>query len=395
MGLATFDLDIDHLPQSLALAHGQDGAFVLLRVAGKPVGQAILGRAALSVEMPLRRKLMMAANSSFWEAFLQRELGVARLHEPEIERPECTVVICTRDRTDDLRRCLEGLRNLVCTPSILVVDNAPSSDSSRELVRQFPTVQYVREEMPGLDVARNRAIRETESEVIAFIDDDAVPDPMWLEALLMGFSDPTILAVGGLTLALELEAPAQIAFQREGGFSRGFSPRVFDALSTNPFDAWQAAAGVNLAIRRSAVEAIGYFDEALDAGTLSCAGGDTDYCRRILKAGYKIGYRPQAINWHRHRRSMAELQQQIFGYECAFFAILTKALFFEKDMKALVRALSWFRQQIPSVLRSLPLFRRKRSVPFNIAWTQFCGAMVGPTRYLRARRVAHRRSAHG
>lgn len=393
MGLATFDLDIDDLPDDLALTEGQDGAFVLLRIAGKPVGQAILSSKALASRAPLRRTLMMAANSSFWEAFLNQQLSNPVRTPALPAKPSCTVVICTRDRTDDLARCIEGLHELENSPSVLVVDNAPSSDSTRDLVRSFPRVQYLREERPGLDVARNTAIRAVTSEVIAFIDDDAVPDRMWLEALLRNFTDPTILAVGGLTLALELDAPAQMAFQRVGGFSRGYTARVLDGLSTNPFDAWQSAAGVNLAIRRSAVEIIGYFDEALDAGTLSQAGGDTDFCRRILTAGYKIAYDPQALNWHRHRRSMEELQRQIYGYECAFLAIMTKALIFEKNPKAIARTLSWLRHQIPFVLRSCFDKHDRQAMPFNVAWTQLRGALVGPTRYLRARRAALRQGA--
>ncbi|MFC3441139.1 glycosyltransferase family 2 protein [Sphingobium rhizovicinum] len=387
MALAVLDYDIDHLPDQLDLKDGQDGALVLLRIDNVPCGQAILWREAGNKDAPLRDRLLCAAGSSFWERWLERQMGLPHFDPAPATLPDATVVICTRDRTEDLERCLDGLHAMPDAPAILVIDNAPSTDGTRLLVARYPDVRYICEPRPGLDVARNTAIANTSSPIIAFIDDDAMPDRLWLQNLLRNFEDPMVLAAGGLTMALELDAPAQVAFQRVGGFSRGFKRFTYDAMTTNPFDAWHAAAGVNLAIRRSAVDIIGLFDEALDAGTLSCAGGDTDYCRRILAAGYRIAYDPQALNWHRHRRSMEELQRQIYGYECAFFAILTKSLFFEHNPKALVRGLTWLRHQIPSLARSLRQ-QQNRTMPFNIAWTQTRGAIAGPGRYLRARRVA-------
>lgn len=387
MALAVLDFDIDHLPERLDLKQGQEGALILLRIDDVPCGQALLWQDARDHEAPLRERLLRAANSSFWERWLERELGITHPDPAPATLPTATVVICTRDRTEDLELCLAGLHAMPGQPDILVIDNAPSTDGTEKLVARYPTVRYVLEPRPGLDVARNTAIRNTSNEIIAFIDDDAVPDAMWLHNLLRNFDDPMVLAAGGLTMALELDAPAQMAFQRVGGFSRGFKRFTYDAMTTNPFDAWHAAAGVNLAIRRSAADIIGLFDEALDAGTLSCAGGDTDYCRRILAAGYRIAYDPQALNWHRHRRSMQELQRQIYGYECAFFAMLTKSIFFERNPKALMRGLTWLRHHIPSLARSLRQ-QQHRTLPFNVAWTQTKGALAGPGRYLRARRVA-------
>ncbi|QGP78191.1 glycosyltransferase family 2 protein [Sphingobium sp. CAP-1] len=387
MALAVLDLDIDRLPDRLELTADQEGALALLRLDGAPCGQAILWRDAHDNMDPLRKRLLRAANSSFWERWLERELGLSHADPDPATLPGATVVICTRDRTEDLERCLDGLLAMPDQPDILVVDNAPSTDGTRALVARYPMVRYLLEPRPGLDVARNTAIRNSSSEIIAFIDDDAVPDRLWLRHLLRNFEDAMVLAAGGLTMALELDAPAQIAFQRFGGFSRGFKRFTYDALTTDPFDAWHAAAGVNLAIRRSATDLIGLFDEALDAGTLSCAGGDTDYCRRILTAGYRIAYDPQALNWHRHRRSMEELQRQVYGYECAFFAILTKSLLFERNPRALLRGLKWLRHQLPSLARSFR-HQQHRTVPFNIIWVQTRGAFAGPGRYLRARRVA-------
>ncbi|WP_252365059.1 glycosyltransferase family 2 protein [Sphingobium yanoikuyae] len=384
--MAVLDFDIDNLPTTLDGVEDKSGAVILLRVAGRPAGQAIV-----SLPMPddagtLRTYILDHADSAFWEAWLGHNLGLSPEGETSGQLPDATVAICTRDRTEDLERCLSGLAQMRHKATILVIDNAPSSEDTRILVERFPSVRYVREPRAGLNNARNTALALANGEVVAFIDDDAVPDPEWLGTLLRNFEDPMVLAATGLTMALELDSDAQIAFQRVGGFSRGFKRVVHNAHNCDPALAWHCGAGVNMALRRSVIDLIGPFDPALDAGTRSLAGGDTDLFRQILSNGYQIVYDPQALNWHRHRRSMAELQQQIFGYEAAAFAVLTKSLIFERDLRALLPLARWMRHQIPSILRS----RRHPDarLPFNVATTQARGAMAGPKRYVEARRIA-------
>src|SRR5260370_21449710 len=66
---------------------------------------------------------------------------------------------------------------------ILVVDNAPSDERTRELAAHHPEARYVREACPGLNFARNRALQEARGEVLAFLDDDAMLDRYWSIAL--------------------------------------------------------------------------------------------------------------------------------------------------------------------------------------------------------------------
>jgi Glycosyl transferase family 2 len=139
-----------------------------------------------------------------------------------------SVVICTRDRPELLSRCLASLCEQTFKPvEIIVVDNAPQSDLTRRLVEQTPDVRYVPERRPGLDVARNTGIRLRQGNVIAFIGDDVVAHLAWLKRLLAGFSCPTILAVTGLVLPLELETEVQLLFERYWSFNGGYEPIVF------------------------------------------------------------------------------------------------------------------------------------------------------------------------
>ena len=126
------------------------------------------------------------------------------------------------------------------------MDSASRSDQTQQVAAQFPQARYVREERPGLDIARNRAMREARHPIVAFTDDDAEPDPDWLYRLTQGFADRRILAVTGLTMPLELETPAQEWFERTNGFGRGFARVVYHGTSHNPFLVAQMGAGVNI-----------------------------------------------------------------------------------------------------------------------------------------------------
>ena len=102
-----------------------------------------------------------------------------------------TVAICTRERPDDLDRALAGVAALDCKQhDVLVVDNAPETDRTRTVVSRWPHVRYVREDRRGLDAARNRALHESTAHVVAFTDDDAVPEPELIASLLANFQDP-------------------------------------------------------------------------------------------------------------------------------------------------------------------------------------------------------------
>jgi len=121
--------------------------------------------------------------------------------------PQVTVAVCTRNRTTDLRQCLLALLRLDYPHlNILVVDNSPDDELTRELVEsEFPVVHYTREDRPGLDWARNLAISQAQGEIVAFTDDDVIVDANWVKALVQPFmADPSVMAVTGLVVPYEL-----------------------------------------------------------------------------------------------------------------------------------------------------------------------------------------------
>ena len=102
--------------------------------------------------------------------------------------------------------------------------------------------------------------------------------------------------------------------------------------------------------------------------------------RRIMAAGYRIIYDPEALSWHRHRRTGAELQRQLRGDQVAGFAILTRAFLFEGNLDALWQACRWLRRELRSVARAL--IRRPGAPPLRIILARVSGALAGPWLYL-------------
>ena len=118
-----------------------------------------------------------------------------------------SVVISTRNRPALLRRCLEGVTTQVPPPlEIVVVDNTHGDAAARAAASQAGA-RYLVEPVTGVSRARNRGVRAAAGDIVAFVDDDAVPEPTWLRALVDAFGDARVAAVSGRILALDRGGP--------------------------------------------------------------------------------------------------------------------------------------------------------------------------------------------
>jgi glycosyltransferase involved in cell wall biosynthesis len=120
---------------------------------------------------------------------------------PPVPTLRISVVIPTRNRCHLLRELLEALTRQARLPDeVLVVDN-DSQDQTPDVVRQFATqlpITYLHERERGAGAARNRGIREAAGDVLAFTDDDCIPDRQWLHFIELSFlRDPSIGMVAG------------------------------------------------------------------------------------------------------------------------------------------------------------------------------------------------------
>lgn len=185
---------------------------------------------------------------------------------------------------------------------VIVVDDA-STDDTQEVVAtllvDFPRLKlrYARSEGRGLNVARNVGLGAAVGDPIVFVDDDVAAPPSWLLAFAVGSQRyPDAGCLGG-PIRLRLEGPPPRLCQRdqfaEFELHLGDVERLVD---------WtEALGGGNLAVRRSAIAKVGMFNELL-----SGPGDESEWESRLMRAGGRIVYLPDAWVWH--RRTAEDLQ---------------------------------------------------------------------------------------
>jgi glycosyltransferase involved in cell wall biosynthesis len=268
---------------------------------------------------------------------------------------------------------------------IIVVDNG-SGPETAQVAANFP-VRVTREERPGLCRARNRGLREARGEIVAFIDDDVTVDARWLAALAAGFADPTVTGVIGLVLPSELNTPAQRIFESLGGLGRGFERRLYrDLLPANPV--CDIGVGANMGFRREALLKDGPFNEALDVGTPTQAGGDIDLFYRLLKGGETILYEPAMLVWHHHREKVSDLRTLRYRYSLGAAAAFTRWSL-RGDLAALRMGLHWLvNHHLRELVASLLGLHK---LPPEIILAGLQGALLAPAAYIYSRwQIRHR-----
>jgi glycosyltransferase involved in cell wall biosynthesis len=251
---------------------------------------------------------------------LKRPLSTLQAEASTAADGTVSVIICTRNRPEQLADCLRSLQHLSTQPSeIIVVDNAPSSEATQQLVASMPNVRYVLEPRPGLSIARNAGIQHSTGDIIAFTDDDVMVHPSWIAQLQRSFTDPQVMSVTGLILPGALDTEAQVIFEKElGGFSQGYRAKLFDSafftkMKSRGVPVWRIGAGANMAFRRKAFDLIGNFDERLGAGASGCSE-DSELWYRLLAQGWSCRYDPSVVVYHYHRSDLSTLQHQAYQY---------------------------------------------------------------------------------
>lgn len=228
-----------------------------------------------------------------------------------------TVALCTHNHEVRLRRTLKALAELVPPASpweLLIVDNA-STDGTAQLVTapewRTPgmTIRTVRENKLGLSNARNRAIEETTSEYIIFIDDDETPDPNWLNAYERVILQTRPDALGGRIEVTFEDGNRPVWLQDEllgflGRLDYGDAAFRLTRLDTPIF-------GGNFAFRREIFRRIGTFDTALGRrGAANTGGEDTEIYRRLIASACTVWWVPDAVI--RHRIQVNKLRRSYF-----------------------------------------------------------------------------------
>ena len=374
-------------------------ALVLVTRGGEPVGKVHLGLdgdvlAPELVGARLRHGLGPAAD-------LPPVSGGPSAPAP---RADATVVIATRERPERLAECLASVLAGELQPErVVVVDNAPSTTRTAELVAELaatePRLRYVREDRPGLARAHNAALPHVLTPLVAFTDDDVLTDPRWLGKLVDGFADPEVACVTGLIAPRALDTLPQQWVEGNATYDKGLHRRVFDAGDHRPDDplfpytAGAFGSGANMAFRTDYLRAHRGFDPALGTGTVALGGDDLAAFYDVVRGGHRLVYEPGAIVLHQHYADYAALRRQTYGYGAGLGAHLMRCLLTDP---LVVVALA---KGAPTALRRATRIVRPRvadglpAYPADLSRQQLRGLVSGPFRYLRSRRHARREVA--
>jgi glycosyltransferase involved in cell wall biosynthesis len=215
------------------------------------------------------------------------------------EWPRISVVVCTHNGSRTIRDTLKGLRDIDYGDFEVIVVDDGSTDATAEIVRRYK-VKLISTENRGLSAARNTGWQNATGEIVAYIDDDAYPDPHWLRYLAHAFRSTSYKAIGGPNFPPPGDGLiADCVAQAPGGPTH--------VLLTDT-DA-EHIPGCNMAFRRDTLAAIGGFDPRYRV-----AGDDVHACWRILQCQWKIGFHPAAVVWHHRRNSVRAYWRQQKGY---------------------------------------------------------------------------------
>jgi GT2 family glycosyltransferase len=217
---------------------------------------------------------------------------------PRADWPRASVVVCTYNGAQTIDACVEALLALDYPDCELLVVDDGSTDGAGERAAALG-VRVIRTENRGLSAARNAGTAAATGEIVAFCDDDCVPDPHWLRHLVASLQDSGDAGVGGPNV------PPADALVAEGV---GHAPGGPMHVLVSDVEA-EHIPGCNMAFRRAALEQVGGFDPCFRV-----AGDDVDLCWRIQDAGGRLGFSPAALVWHRARRSVPAYVRQQIGY---------------------------------------------------------------------------------
>jgi glycosyltransferase involved in cell wall biosynthesis len=214
-----------------------------------------------------------------------------------MDAPAVTVVVPTRGRAAYLEVTLDSLlRQRTRTPhEILVVDDG-ATDATRDVATRAGVRCLSHDRPRSLNAARNTGIRESRSPLVAFVDDDVEAPPGWLDALVAGAERHAQAEAFGGPIRARFEGPAPRGCGRE---DPPITTLDLGSADTEAETVW----GANLAVRRSAVDRIGYFDERI----VRPHGDEEEWLERLRAAGGRIVYLAEAGLDHRRAGPDARL----------------------------------------------------------------------------------------
>ena len=214
--------------------------------------------------------------------------------------PRISVVVCAYNEAGTVDECLTALGNLTYPDFEILLVNDGSRDATGEIARRHANVKVIDVVNGGLSAARNIGLEHATGEIVAYTDSDVRVDPDWLTYLVQPFITSSVVGAGGPNIVPPDDPPMAQCIARAPG-----SPTqvlLDDRIAEH-------VPGCNMAFRRDALIAVGGFNPIYLR-----AGDDVDICWRLQARGWKIGFAPAALVWHRHRTTALAYWKQQVGY---------------------------------------------------------------------------------
>jgi GT2 family glycosyltransferase len=214
--------------------------------------------------------------------------------------PKVSVVVCAYNEAGTIDECLTSLDGLTYPDFEIILINDGSRDATSVIARQHPAVKVIDIDNGGLSAARNIGLEQATGEIVAYTDGDVRVDPDWLTFLVQPFITSDVVGAGGPNVVPNDDPPMAQCIARAPG-----SPAqvlIDDRIAEH-------VPGCNMAFRRDALLAVGGFNPIYLR-----AGDDVDICWRLQARGWKIGFAPAALVWHRHRSTLRAYWKQQVGY---------------------------------------------------------------------------------
>jgi GT2 family glycosyltransferase len=268
-------------------------------------------RLATSLRRVARRQLMEGSPNRGGGRCSSSEIAAADLPRPPSSLlPTVSVIVAVYNAQDTIRDCVESLLALDYPPAqweLIVVDNA-SRDATPTVLEAYRTrCTVLHERVRGPAAARNTGLRQATGDVVAFTDSDCVVDPQWLRHLVSPLQDPTVGIAGGRILA-----------HRPCSRIAAFGERVHDHRRAIEDVIPPYAITMNWASPRADLDKLGGFNARL----LRCS--DVDLAFRVVQAGYRLVYEPNAVIYHRNRSTVRTLAWE--GYRHGYHGVAVRTL---------------------------------------------------------------------
>ena len=221
-----------------------------------------------------------------------------------------SVIVCTHNRAAILTDCVDSLLNQTIDKSrfeIIIVDNN-STDGTKEIATDFckkhSNIKYMQEKTVGYSATRNCGWKNATGDIIAYIDDDEIAAPGWLESIEKAFQieeKPDI--IGGIYLIKYDVTPPGWFIESMGGTNKNRQKGILNQRK----DCYLA--GGNIAFKKEVLEKLnGFSDDFNMKNGFLMMGEDTDICQRAKNAEFQLFYDPDIKIYHRMNQNNYDIE---------------------------------------------------------------------------------------